>query len=245
MISKTSIQQEYLSFLEIVERYPITKQVFYNAYAIRALLNKIQGDLFEQVFMFTKTDNQLVSKQNPARRLVRNPGNDRVFPIDTIDLQQFRLKHDVDIGNAIIHTGPYADELTRSFNVLALAIGNDIYFRDKGYNPKTEEGRKTIAHELMHIVQHEDGRLSENISMKELEDEAVLAESKEGYVEDPIIVINVNGNRYRFHKSRMKYYAHKLAKKVSGWVNEQQYTLEEEEYARLLHSYENWRKKVI
>jgi len=192
--------------------------------------------------MLAKPDSPPSRRQ---RRAARSPGNDRVFPLGVVELQQFRLEHGTDIKKATLHVGPYANELARSFGAMALTIGSHIYFRDKAYNPASEEGRKTITHELTHIAQYEEGKLSENASWKELEEEAHLAEGREEYAEDPIVVLNVNGNRYRFSKSKEKYYASKLTEKIEEWVDEQRVIREEKEYLRLLVSYRKWREKRI
>jgi len=44
------------------------------------------------------------------------------------------------------------------------------------------------------------------------------AEGREEYAEDPIVVLNVNGNRYRFSKSKEKYYASKLGVPPIFWT---------------------------
>jgi len=118
----------------------------------------------------------------------------------------------------------------------------EVHFRNGAYRPETEEGRKTLAHELTHVAQYEEGTLDGNISRAKLEKEAELAENTENFEADPIVTLNLNGRTYRFRKSKMKYYAHKLAEKIQQWVHERKFILEEKEYLRLLLSYEKWLK---
>ena len=206
------------------------------------LLGRLPGDLLEPQLIFVKQDDQPVSRQNPARRAARDPGADRVFPLASAELQQFRLKHNKDIDEATIHTGPYANELARSFGALAVTIRSDIYFRDRAYNRGSEEGQETIDHELMHVAQYKEGKLSGNVSVKELEEEARQAEGRGKYEEDPFVVITVNGNDYRFRKSKMGYYARKLTGKIEDWMNDRKFILAEKDYLRLVARYEKWKR---
>ena len=234
------INEDRLLFVDVIDKYPIINEAFDTISTLNMLLKKLHGVLLEPGSALIKSDNQSVSSQNPSKRTVRNPYTDRVFPLNTVDIQQFRLKHEADIEKATIHTGPYANELARSFNALALTIGTDIYFRDKAYNPESEEGHKVIAHELTHIAQYEEGKLSENNSREKLEEEARLAENKEILVNDTIVTLNLNGKRYKFPKSKMKYYAQKTARKIKEWLYEEKFLLTEKEYLRLLVSFEEW-----
>ncbi len=53
-----------------------------------------------------------------------------------------------------VHTGPAADAVARSLHADALTCGSDIYFRDGAYDPTTVGGRRLLAHEAVHVVQH-------------------------------------------------------------------------------------------
>jgi len=237
-----SFPDGYLSLEETQQRnYPVRKALG-KIYKIALLCNRLKGNFIMPDVTYVKHDNQTIKPQNPSKRVGRNSGNDRVFPLETVQLQQFRTKHDSDIGEATIHVGPYADELARSYNALALTIGLDIFFRDKAYKPGSEETQKIMAHELTHVAQHKEGFLTKNISMEGLEAEATLAENKEIYEEDPIVYIEVNGNKYRFRKSKMRYHASRVAKSLTSWIEEQKYLLDEEEYLKFACSMIKWIK---
>ena len=191
--------------------------------------------------MLLKQEGNLAAYQGIEQSLRRDYENDRQFPMETVMLQSHNLKHGTNIDKAIVHVGPYADELARSAHSAALTIGAHIFFRNGAYKPETEEGRKTKAHELAHVAQYEEGRTGHNADRETLEREADLAEGMEEYDDDPIVVLNVNGNRYRFSKSKEKYYAHKLTEKIEEWVSEQSIIRDEKEYLKLLVSYQRWR----
>jgi Domain of unknown function (DUF4157) len=57
-----------------------------------------------------------------------------------------------DFESVRIYTGPAATSLAAAHRAKALTIGDDIVLRD-GYAPSTEAGRRSLAHELAHVVQ--------------------------------------------------------------------------------------------
>lgn len=71
-----------------------------------------------------------------------------------------------DFSKVRIHTGPEADELSRQLSARAFTIGSDIFFAQRAYNPDTRTGRELITHELVHVMQQNNGRVSgEGIGM--------------------------------------------------------------------------------
>lgn len=58
-----------------------------------------------------------------------------------------------DFSDVKIHQGNKANELSESINAKAFATGNDIYFKEGAYNPKSSEGKRLLAHELTHTVE--------------------------------------------------------------------------------------------
>lgn len=58
-----------------------------------------------------------------------------------------------DFSRVRIHTGKKADEVARSIGASAFTIGTDIFFARGRYHPKTSEGMKLLAHEVVHVVQ--------------------------------------------------------------------------------------------
>lgn len=52
-----------------------------------------------------------------------------------------------------VHDDRDADILTQSVGANAFAQGNDLFFRQGSYDPDSDEGAETIAHELAHVVQ--------------------------------------------------------------------------------------------
>jgi hypothetical protein len=67
----------------------------------------------------------LSSKRQASRVLENSPLKDRVFPAEAADLDEYEQANDRYAKDAVIHTGPYADELTRIYNIMALTYGHD------------------------------------------------------------------------------------------------------------------------
>lgn len=59
-----------------------------------------------------------------------------------------------DFSSVRVHTGPEADHAARSLGAQAYAVGNDVVFANRVYDPLSNHGRAVIAHELAHVAQH-------------------------------------------------------------------------------------------
>ena len=158
--------------------------------------------------------------QYRQRSVLRNPDNDRVVPIETIDREQFRLKYAAQLSNVTLHYGEYSDELTRSMNLLALTIGTDIYFRNGAYKPETEEGRALLAHEMTHVAQYTEKRIHTHTDTKELENEAVYAEKSEYYESDPVITKVIQGIPFRIRKSKEAWLHNMIKEKLETLIEQ-------------------------
>ncbi|MFJ4276559.1 DUF4157 domain-containing protein [Streptomyces massasporeus] len=66
-----------------------------------------------------------------------------------------RLGHD--LSRVRLHTGQDAGRLADLLGADAVAVGQDILFREGAYRPGTDEGRRLLAHELLHTVQNPHG----------------------------------------------------------------------------------------
>ena len=181
---------------------------------------------------------ELMEYQHVQSGVSRTPKEDRVFPLETVAIKGFNTGHDADIEKAVIHYGPNADEYARSMNALAVTIANDIYFRYGAYRPETEEGRSVLAHELTHVRQHEEKRITPNTTKKELEDEAVTEEKKEEYNPDPEITISLRGKLFTFPKSKADMIAQQAAENVIRKLEEAKTTMTEQAYMAMLVDFE-------
>lgn len=68
-----------------------------------------------------------------------------------------------DFSSVRVHSDPQAGSFAQEVNARAFTLGNDIFFGQSEYQPFTQEGQRLLAHELTHVVQQSDGRLSRQI----------------------------------------------------------------------------------
>jgi hypothetical protein len=84
-----------------------------------------------------------------VHEVLRSPGE----PLDlaTRAFMESRFGHDFSCVR--VHTDSRAVESARAVNAMAYAFGGNIVFQSHRYSLKTEEGRKLLAHELVHVMQ--------------------------------------------------------------------------------------------
>ena len=62
-----------------------------------------------------------------------------------------------DLGRVRVHTGARAARSARAVGALAYTVGRDVVFGAGAYAPDSRAGRRLLAHELAHVVQHGAG----------------------------------------------------------------------------------------
>lgn len=81
---------------------------------------------------------------------LHQPGESSVGQ-DTRSFMSERLGHD--FSKVKIHTDSEAVKMNREIGARAFTAGNDIYFNEGEYNPESLNGKKLLAHELVHTMQ--------------------------------------------------------------------------------------------
>ncbi|WP_424094747.1 DUF4157 domain-containing protein [Moorena producens] len=71
-----------------------------------------------------------------------------------------------DFSGVRVHNDTQSDQLNQSIQARAFTTGKDIFFRQGEYNPRSQEGKKLIAHELTHVVQQAGGKVVTNQSVR-------------------------------------------------------------------------------
>lgn len=64
-----------------------------------------------------------------------------------------------DLSGVNVHTSPEADELNRDVGAKAFTTGQDIFFREGEYDPRSTSGKELLTHELSHVVQQGSGQV--------------------------------------------------------------------------------------
>ena len=89
----------------------------------------------------------------PGAELALGSGRPLERPVrDFMESRFFR-----DFDRVRVHTDTAAAVSAHSLGAMAFTTGRDIVFAEGRYRPATGEGRKLLAHELTHVLQHEEG----------------------------------------------------------------------------------------
>ena len=182
----------------------------------------------------------LTDYQRAENVVERHLHRDRRHPLPTVLINNFNDRTGNDLGEVKVVYGPSANEYARSRHALALVVGTDIYFRNGAYKPETEEGRKTIAHELTHVAQHKNRPLADNRTREELEAEAEEAERTERPPTEPIVVIQAGHRQYRMRRSEAERLDAYTEREVKDWIEREKDMMPDKEYARLLKAYRRY-----
>jgi hypothetical protein len=71
--------------------------------------------------------------------------------------QQMESRFGHDFSEVRVHTDSQGEQSARAIRAKAYTVGNDIVFGEGRYEPETGEGKRLIAHELVHVVQQGRG----------------------------------------------------------------------------------------
>lgn len=76
-------------------------------------------------------------------------------PLDPGLQQSMGQAMGADFSGVRVHTNAQSDQLNQSIQARAFTTGQDVFFRDGAYQPRSRGGQELIAHELTHIVQQD------------------------------------------------------------------------------------------
>ncbi|MFD5796999.1 DUF4157 domain-containing protein, partial [Streptomyces diastatochromogenes] len=99
-------------------------------------------------------------KERAAKSRAREPKNivsGAGQPLDPGVRRELEEQLGHDLSRVRLHTGRDAAQLTQLLGADAVAVGQDILFREGAFKPGTDEGRRLLAHELLHTVQNPHG----------------------------------------------------------------------------------------
>jgi len=91
---------------------------------------------------------------SPVHDVVNSGGGQPLDPGVRADMEA-RLGHD--FGDVRVHHDARAEDSAKAVNAHAYTVGSDIVFQRDRYDPSSETGRVTLAHELTHVVQQHSG----------------------------------------------------------------------------------------
>jgi hypothetical protein len=85
--------------------------------------------------------------------VLRSPGQ----PLDSTTRAFMEPRFGHDFSKVRVHTDAKAAESARAVNALAYTVGRDVAFGAGRYAPGTLGGNRLLAHELVHVVQQDQG----------------------------------------------------------------------------------------
>ncbi len=74
-------------------------------------------------------------------------------PLDTTTRAFMEPRFGYDFSRVRVHTGTRAAESARALNAQAFTVARNVVFGTGHYAPKTQQGKRLMAHELTHVVQ--------------------------------------------------------------------------------------------
>ncbi len=85
---------------------------------------------------------------------VVSSGGQALDPDVRTDMES-RLGHD--FGDVRVHTDDRAHQSAQAVNAKAYTVGSHVVFQRSQYDPSSDAGKTTLAHELTHVVQQRNG----------------------------------------------------------------------------------------
>jgi len=80
-------------------------------------------------------------------------------PLSESDRAFYEPRFGHDFSGVRVHTGTQAGEMAKGINAKAFTIGKNVVFGSGQYSPKTDEGKKLLAHELTHVIHQQSAAL--------------------------------------------------------------------------------------
>lgn len=120
-------------------------------------------------------DNVMRSAQGPANastphRVVTSPSSGLVpadgSSLDAVTRAWMEPRFGARFDSVRIHDGPAAAQRANALAARAYSVGEHLVFGAGEYRPGTEAGRRLVAHELAHVIQHRQGRVSESNALR-------------------------------------------------------------------------------
>jgi hypothetical protein len=95
----------------------------------------------------------LEEEQSPVHDVINSGG--RPLERDVRADMEARLGHD--FSDVRVHDDSAAAASATSVNAHAYTVGSNVVFQRDKYDPSTQEGKTTLAHELTHVIQQRSG----------------------------------------------------------------------------------------
>lgn len=134
----------------------ISRQGFEEEEEEETIQRQVDGDEEEEVQLKGRT---VASSDTVSTHEVSSVGQpaDGGAPLARSERKFFEPRLGQELGDVRVHTDPRASSSARDLNARAYTLGQDISFGEGEYRPGTWDGRRLLAHELVHTVQQSSG----------------------------------------------------------------------------------------
>ncbi len=89
--------------------------------------------------------------------------------LSDVERSFFEPRFNADFSDVRLNYSSQSSRLAKQINARAFTQGSDIHFSNTSINFDSNSGRKTLAHELAHVVQNRQNGFNENIIRREIE----------------------------------------------------------------------------
>jgi hypothetical protein len=96
-------------------------------------------------------------ERSPVHDVIESEGGQ---PLDAATRERMESALGHDFSDVRIHTDERAAKSAASVDAHAYTTGENVVFGDGRYRPGTDDGERTLAHELAHVVQQRSGPVS-------------------------------------------------------------------------------------
>jgi len=113
---------------------------------------KLQRKPLSQVVPpFLQAKNETTVNDGIANAIQSSRGGGAALDAESHSFMTSRFGYD--FGSVKIHNDSQSAQFNRNLNARAFTVGNDVYFNQGEFNPRSSEGKHLLAHELTHVVQ--------------------------------------------------------------------------------------------
>ncbi|RMH34835.1 MAG: DUF4157 domain-containing protein [Nitrospirae bacterium] len=107
--------------------------------------------------LFLRQDNQPALIEDNFPTMSAAISQTSAHPLPTSLRQSFESQLGYDLGQVRVHADRGAAESAQALRAKAYTTGTNIVFGEGYYRPDTKEGKRLLAHELVHVVQQASG----------------------------------------------------------------------------------------
>ncbi len=122
--------------------------------AVRAVLQGARGKASSRLEREADDLSSLLEPRVPiSNGAGRLAGGGRTEPLPEGRRRSYEARLGVDLEEVRIHSGYAAQNAAKALGAEAFTVGRDIFLANPGFSGSESEGRKLLAHEVVHVVQ--------------------------------------------------------------------------------------------